>query len=137
MVVRTQRMIRQGLDDPAFPDHAMCTGPDHVFEIPLQRPQSGETALDFGELTARDGIGLLAGLVRPVGQLLQGSQIIQAEPQFTAVANEAQTVQMMGAIAPLPARGAWRFGHQANALVIADGRDFHPASGRKCPDGKI
>lgn len=130
-------MIRQGLDDPAFPDHAMSAGPDHLLEIRFQRPQAGEAAIDFRELPARDGIGLLAGLIWPVGQLLKRPQIIQAEAQLAAMADEAQTVEMMAVIAPLPARRARRFGHQPDAFVVADGGDFYPASGRQGPDGEV
>ena len=115
----------------------MRTALHHALKLAPHRFQPGNAALDLGQLFAGDAVGLLAGAVRPGGQVLQRTQIVQPEAQLAPVTDKAQLFQVIVVITALPAGRARRCVEHADGLVITNGRDFHTRERGQTADGKI
>ena len=113
-------VVGQGLQDAAVAGGAAAAGVRHAGQLSTQRLQPPQLALHRGELAARQGMDLLAGALRMVGQRQQRPHGFEGEAELPGVADEVQALQVRPAVGAVPAPGAGRRGQQTDLLVPAD-----------------
>lgn len=112
---------REDPNHPAISHPATATRARHTLQLMAQQLQTSEAAFDGGEVGACDAVDLGTGLIGIIRQGQQLTDLLEAEPKLPGVADEAQTIQMLGGVAPLIAAGATRLRHHADTLIVADG----------------
>jgi len=120
-------VVREHLDHAARPHMAMAAPFDHRFQFRFERDEAREPLVHVGQARPGDPIGARAGLGWIVLQDQERSNGLDLEAKFARVANERQSTHVdIIILAPVPLI-AVRHRQQADLLIIADGRDFHPA----------
>ena len=96
-------VVGQGLQDAAVAGGAAAAGVRHAGQLGTQRLQPPQLALHRGELAARQGMDLLAGALRMVGQRQQRPHGFEGEAELPGVADEVQALQVRPAVGAVPA----------------------------------
>lgn len=126
IVMQAKLVIAQNADYAAIRDPAMGALDDHALKLGLQGLQPADTGIDGDKLTPGDLIGGGAGDVRSVGKAQQFADRLQRKAQVAGMADEGQPLLRFLPVKPLISDAALGVGQQADLLVIADGRHFHP-----------
>ena len=114
-------MVPQHLKHLAISRPPAAAFVNHAFQFRAQRLQAGHALLHLFELATRDGISLITGPVGMVAEVEQLADRIERETELSRMADEGQPVELCIVVAPLPAFGPARFGHEPNLFVVPDG----------------
>ena len=126
MILRTERMIAQHLDDPATGNSPLSTLRDHPLQLRFQRRQARDARLDSSELLLRNNVGGCTGLIRPVREAQQIADCVERKPKLARVADERQSILCRLPVEPLIAGAAlWRR-QKPDLLIVADRGNLHP-----------
>ena len=126
--------LSQGAQDGAAV--ALATGAlgDDAFELGSHVVQFADAVVDVRQMLSCDDVDVAAGHRRVVVEAEKAADLFQTETELAAAADEAQPVDLGGAVFPVAAGGAGWGGHQTRALVIADGFQVTAAGGRRLTD---
>ena len=83
--------------------------------------QVGDPLFDIGQMVERQRFDFGAGIIAAIGQIEQGTHLIEGEPQFAPAANEGEPFDVAVGLNTMTAGRARRLRRNADALVIADG----------------
>lgn len=121
MIRQTGRVIAQNLQNTVVGHRIPATLPQHPLKLRAQGVQPRDPDFDVLKLTLRDVIDVRSGPVRVVGQVQQLSDRFKREAKLSRVPDESQPVEILVAVSPLPAIGAFRLRQKSDLLVIAVG----------------
>jgi hypothetical protein len=125
MLVPALLVVRQNLNDPAFPNGPVPALLNHVPELGAQERQLGDAALDAREMPEHDLVRRLAGLIGPGTQAQELADGIDLETEIPRMPDEAEAGHVLSPVAALaPFRARWA-GQKADLLIVADRRHLH------------
>ena len=81
----------------------------------------GDFGADIGKMRICQTLHLAAGLGPTIDQGEQIANFVEREPKLTRAHDEAQTRDVAVIVDAIIFAGAWRIGHHADVLVIANG----------------
>ena len=81
------------------------------------RLQVGDLPVHLAQVLAGDGVHRVAGTLAVLGQIEQGTDLLQREAEVPGAPDEAQAAEVRLAVAPVVPRGATRCREQADALI--------------------
>jgi Cd2+/Zn2+-exporting ATPase len=111
---QTLGMIAKYLDYSAISNTTAAALRNHSLEFGLERLQTVDAGLHLLKLMLRNAVSSRARPIRVVCQCKKCADRVQREPQFTAVADKGQPLNVPAPKAPLIAVGAYSFWHQAD-----------------------
>ena len=110
MVVMAFAMISEGLDNSTIASiDATGTRRRDPFKFAFEQTQPSDLVADIAEMCAGDGMGVIAGHVRLVGELEQRPDALDGESEIARMLDEGQSFPMTATIAPLIAFRPLRF----------------------------
>jgi|TARA_A100001391_G_scaffold139005_3_gene97305 hypothetical protein len=102
-------VVGQNLDDAAVADATMITFIDHALQFMTQGLKLLDAAFNLYQVTARDTVGLMTGILWPFRHGKQFANIGNFKPQGSCVPDETQPVKMAPIVTPLISLGSQRF----------------------------
>ena len=96
---------------------AACDGSG---ENGFDRLKVSDLVADDVEMVAPHPFDLGAGMASAIDEGQQAPDLFHGEAKIPGPHYETQPLHMRCAVAAMARRGAWRIGHQADALVVAD-----------------
>src|SRR5690606_39136796 len=111
---------RQRLDDPAFGDCAAAALAENAVQLAAQGLKIPDLALHLAEMLARDRVNSLTRSIALIRKSEEVAHLLDREAEIARAANEAETTEMRGRIAPVIAASALGLRQEPDALVIPD-----------------
>jgi hypothetical protein len=136
LIVLALPVIGENLDDPAFGDPTVVTR-DHRLELVAQGREPGDLVLDLSKMGLGDVVNLAAGTIRRSRQIQELADGLDLEPKFASVTDEIEAPDVVETVPTLLALRPDRLGHQADLLIVPDGRDLHLGLPRQLTNRQI
>lgn len=134
LVMVALRVISQDLNHSAFANPAMLAFMDHSREFLPQGAELRQPPVHRFQVSASDGIRLMARLIGPCSQVEEFADILYAKAELARMADEVEPVDLILPVASLLPLGPHGLREQANLLVVPDGWNLHLSAARQFTD---
>lgn len=135
MIMMAFAVISQSLDDGAIAGFGTTgTGHRDPFEFAFEQPKPGNLVADIAEMRDGDGVRIIAGHVRLVGEPEKCPDALDREPEIARMPDEGQPLAVSTPITPLIAFRPLRFRQKTNLFVVANRLDLDTGLLGHCAD---
>jgi len=116
--------LEQDVNHRTIRDLALVALGRYLRQYLFDTPQIGNLALDAANMVEGKSLYFPTAICTAINQFQKPSHILDAKAKLAPPVDKTQPTEMIIAIHPVPARAAWRVGHQSDFLVITDGFDI-------------